>query len=552
MHRALGSRQASMAAVATLVLLFAGCTNPYEYVRNGFKVGPNYCTVAAPVANNWIDAADVRIRSQSDDISQWWNVFNDPVLNNLIACAYRQNLTVKQAAFRVLQSRYQLAITRGEFFPQQQFASGSYSRAGSGATGFFDNWNCNFNLQWELDIWGRLRRAIQAADDQLGASVADYDDVMVTLLSDVASNYVQIRTDQELIKLLNENVQVQTSVYALTQTRLGVGTLAELDVQQAESTLKQTEAAIPLVLIDMRQANDQLCTLLGIPPADLMKMLGNAPIPIAPPEVALGIPCEMLRRRPDIRRAERLAAAQAEQIGIAETDLYPIFSIGGNMGWSANNLPELFTPQAFNGNVGPSFNWKLLNYGRIVNNVHFQDANFQQLIAAYQNTVLVANQEVENGLVTFLQAQERTKILNDSVKAGEIARGITLRLYETGQTGFDFNRYALIEQNLITQQNAWASARGQIAQGLISVYRALGGGWEIRLNPPPAPEICLPVTPPPDVQQPGVPVPGAVPMPEILPTPSNPTSNPYNPPQQLPPKPPDISTTLPSEPRRAT
>ncbi len=541
-----------MAAVASLVLLFTGCTSLSEYVRNGFKVGPNYCTVSAPVANNWIDASDVRIRNQADDISQWWTVFNDPVLNNLIACAYRQNLTVKQAAFRVLQSRYQLAIAKGEFFPQSQSASGSYTRAGSGAGGFFDNWNFNFNLQWELDTWGRLRRAIQSADDQLGASVADYDDVMVTLLSDIASNYVRIRTDQERIKLLTENVQVQTSVYALTKTRLGVGTLAELDVQQAESTLKQTEAAIPSLLIDMRQANDQLCTLLGIPPADLMNMLGNEPIPTTPSEVAIGIPCEMLRRRPDIRRAERNAAAQAEQIGIAETDLYPIFSLGGSMGWSANNFPDLFTPQAFNGSVGPSFNWRLLNYGRIVNNVRFQDARFQELIALYQNTVLQANQEVEDGLVTFLQAQERTKMLYTSMKAGEIARGITLRLYETGQAGFDFNRYATIEQNLITQQDAWAQARGQIAQGLISVYRALGGGWEIRLNPPPVPQMTMPVTPPPDAQQPGAAAPGGAPMPEILPTPLNPMPDSHNPPQQLPPTPPDVSTTLPNAANRPT
>jgi len=503
------------------------------------------------VANNWIDASDVRIRSQCDDISQWWCIFNDPVLNNLIACAYRQNLTVKEASFRVLQARYQLAITRGEFFPQSQTASGSFSRGGSGATGFSDLWNFDFNLQWELDIWGRLRRAIQSADDQLGASVADYDDVMVTLLSDIASNYVRIRTDQERIKLLTENVQVQRSVYALTKTRGVIGYLADLDVYQAESTLKQTEAAIPLLEIDIRQANDQLCTLLGIPPADLISMLGNASIPTTPPEVAIGIPCEMLRRRPDIRRAERNAAAQAEQIGIAQANLYPIFSINGSMGWAAQNFPDLFTPQAFNGSVGPSFNWNILNYGRIVNNVQLQDAKFQELIALYQNTVLQANQEVEDGLVTFLQAQERTKILNESVKAGEVARGIALRLYGKTQ-GFDFNRYALIEQNLITQQDAWAQARGQIAQGLISVYRALGGGWEIRLNPPPAPDIFMPVTPPPDAQQLGVPAPGEAPMPEVLPTPLNPMPNPNNEPRQLPPAPPDVSTTFPNETRHAT
>ncbi|MGD0518453.1 MAG: TolC family protein, partial [Thermoguttaceae bacterium] len=203
-------------------------------------------------------------------------------------------------------------------------------------------------------------------------------------------------------------------------------------------------------------------------------------------------------------------------------------------GWSAQNFPDLFTPQSFIGSVGPSFNWNILNYGRIVNKVHYEDAVFQELITTYQNTVLTANQEVEDGLATFLQAQERTKMLYDSVKAGEIARGIAVRLYEVGQSGFDFNRYATIEQNLITQQNSWAQARGQIAQGLISVYRALGGGWEIRLNPPPAPQIVLPVTPPPGAQQPGAPAAGAAPGPEIMPTPPNPMPEPLNTPQLQP------------------
>jgi NodT family efflux transporter outer membrane factor (OMF) lipoprotein len=531
MLQALRPRQAGMAAVASLVILFTGCTSLHEYVHNGFKVGPNYRPVAAPVANNWIDAADVRIRGQGNDISQWWTVFNDPVLNNLIACAYRQNLTVKEASFRVLQARYQLAIAKGGFFPQEQTASGSYSRSGSTALGFSNNWDFGFNLAWELDFWGRLRRAIQAADDQLGASVADYDDVMVTLLSDVAKYYVTIRTDQELIRLLTENLRVQRNIYDLTKTRLGIGTLGELDVQQAESTLKQTEAAIPSVIIDMRQANDQLCTLLGIPPADLMQLLGEGPIPTVPPEIAIGIPCEMLRRRPDVRRAERNAAAQAEQIGYSQASLYPIFTINGSMGWSAGKFSDMFNTNAFNGTVGPSFTWNLLNYGRIVNDVHLQDAKFQELIATYQNTVLQANQEVEDGLATFLQNQERTKMLYDSMKAGEIARGITLRLYEAGQTGFDFNRYATIQQNLITQQNSWAQARGQIVQGLIAVYRALGGGWEIRLNPPPAPQIVLPVTPPPGFEQPGAPAAGAGTAPEVMPTPPNPMPEPPYAPQ---------------------
>ena len=195
------------------------------------------------------------------------------------------------------------------------------------------------------------------------------------------------------------------------------------------------------------------------------------------------------------------------------------------MGWSANNFPDLFTSQIFNGSVGPSFNWNILNYGRLVNNIRFQDAGFQELIATYQNTVLRANQEVEDGLVTFLRAQERTKLLDDSVNAGRTARGIALRLYEKGVAGFDFNRYALIEQNLISQQDGWAQARGQIAQGLILVYRAIGGGWEIRFNPPPAAPIALPAAAPP-----GTPAPGAVPAPEELPKPMpEPTNTPQQP-----------------------
>ena len=403
----------------------------------------------------------------------------------------------------MLKARYQLAIARGEFFPQSQTASGSYTASGSGTTGFFDNWNFGFNLQWELDIWGRLRRAIIAADDQLGASVADYDDVMVTMLSDIASNYVQIRTDQERIKFLDRERASADCGLRTYQEASGHGYARRTGRSTGRKHL-ETDRGGHSPAVD-RHAPGQRSALhpFGHTPCQFNGDAGRWADSTTPAEVAIGIPCEMLRRRPDIRRAERTAAAQAEQIGIAESDLYPIFTLNGTMGWTAQNIPQLFTPQGFNGSVGPSFNWNLLNYGRIANNVRFQDAKFQELIATYQNTVLTANQEVEDGLVTFLQSQDRTTILADSVRAGESARGIAMRLYEIGQTGFDFNRYALIEQNLITQQDAWAQSRGQIAQGLIAVYRALGGGWEIRLNPPPVPQVTLPVTPPPGVGQPG-------------------------------------------------
>lgn len=515
-------RLTSLVIVASFISSLSGCTSFSDYVRNGFKVGPSYCPPPAPVAQRWIDQADIRVRTQADDISCWWTVFNDPVLNNLIATAYRQNLTVKQAGFRVLQARYLLAITRGEMFPQSQTLSGSYARIGAGQI-FSDRWSTGFSLGWELDFWGRFRRAILAAEDTLDASVADYDNVMVTLLSDVAQNYVQIRTNEEQIRLLQANIEFQREVWEAAKKFVVIGKVEDLDVYQAESTLKQSEAGISQLQIDMRQAGNRLCVLLGMPPVDIERMLGKGTIPTAPPEVAVGIPANLIRRRPDVRRAEAVAMAQGEQIGIAQAELYPAFSINGNLGYTASNFSHLFTSQSFVGSVGPSFNWAILNYGRLVNNVRYQDARFYELVMAYQNTVLTANEEVENGIVTFLRAQERRKMLDDSVKAGQIARDIVLRKYGK-MSGYDFNRLAVIEQNFITQQNAWAQAQGQIAQGLIQIYRAMGGGWEIRNNPPPEEQGFVPVALPLEEPNPAVP-----PMPQEAP---NPLPNPPDAPQQ--------------------
>ena len=221
---------------------------------------------------------------------------------------------------------------------------------------------------------------------------------------------------------------------------------------------------------------------MGIPAMDLQSLLGTGAIPSAPPQVAVGVPCDLLRRRPDVRQAERLAAAQGEQIGIAEAQLYPTFSLGGVINWQAGNLHDLFTPAAFNGSVGPQFQWNLLNYGRLQSGVVYQDARFKELVVAYQQTVLQANQDAENGIVTFLRSQVQEKLLRESVHAANKAVKIVVFQYEKGAA--DFNRYATIEQALVTQQDLMAQAQGLIAQGLVQTYRALGGGWEIRCEGP--------------------------------------------------------------------
>jgi outer membrane protein TolC len=209
-------------------------------------------------------------------------------------------------------------------------------------------------------------------------------------------------------------------------------------------------------------------------------MLGPGPIPTAPADVAIGIPADLLRRRPDVRRAERQAAAQSAQIGIAEAEFYPAISINGTMGYSAEQFSHLFQSTAFRGNVGPSFQWNVLNYGRILNNVRFQDARFQELVAIYQQAVLTASQEVENGLVTFLRGQERTRLEAASVDDAQKAVVIVLAQFKAGQV--DLTRVTQLEQTLVQQQDVLAQAQQEIATGLIQVYRAMGGGWEIRLT----------------------------------------------------------------------
>jgi NodT family efflux transporter outer membrane factor (OMF) lipoprotein len=482
------ARRALAIFAATAIAGLSGCTSLSDYVHNGFKVGPNYSPARAEVARNWIDADDVRVRNARDDLSKWWTVFNDPALDSLIRYAYQQNLSLRVAADRVLEARAQMLIDTGNLFPQTQTAAGSYTRNASserlansqpGSQRWYGQWNTGFNLSWEIDFWGRLRRAIESDAASLDASVENYDDVLVTLLGDVATNYVTYRTTEQRIKYTQENVALQRKTLRIVEGQLKVGIVGELDVDQARSTLEQTEAGIPELEIALRLAANQLCTLLGIPPQDLQARLGAGPIPTAPAEVAVGIPADLLRRRPDVRRAERQAAAQSAQIGIAEAQFYPYISINGTIGYSAQNLKDLFQEQALAGTVGPSYTWNILNYGRLLNNKRLQEARFHELVTTYRNTVLSADQDVENGLVTFLRAQQRTKSQATSVADAKKAVDIVLAQYEAGTT--DLTRVTLLQQNLVPLEDTLAQAQGEIAAGLIQVYRALGGGWEIRL-----------------------------------------------------------------------
>src|SRR5262245_51972867 len=527
-------RRRLLAAVTGLSVGLGGCTTLKEYVHNGFKVGPNYKRPPAPIAPQWIDAADHRVHSQPVDDSSWWASLNDRALNSLAVSAYQQNLTLKQAGFRVLQTRDQLAIAIGNIFPQTQQAFADYIREGLSTTvagrrptfqgpfervidrqfvpkRWFNIYDLGFNLAWEVDIWGKLRRMVEAANAQLNVSVEDYDAVLVTLVADVAQTYTQIRTLQAEIEYTKANIDLQRGTLTLVTERYKGGAVSKLDVTQATQNLADTEALLPPLEISLRQANDRLCLLLGIPMDNLIKRIGAAPIPVPPGDVAVGIPADLIRRRPDVRAAERRLAAQSAQIGIADANLYPTIAINGVIGYMSGNLKDLFNDQSIFGRWGPSLQWNVLNYGRLINNVREQEARFQELAMAYFNQVIRANEEVENALAQFLQSQQQVKDLERAVAAARESVELALVQYREGKV--DFIRVFVIERELVRQQDQLARARGEVAQGLIGIYRALGGGWQIRCRATLTTGAAEQPTPTPA---------GAAPAPQALPVPPAP------------------------------
>lgn len=481
------SRLLMMWAIVGLVgaaLLNSGCnsiTAP-EWVRNGFKVGPNYSPPSALVSKTWIEGNDPRTKSSPPRDGDWWSVFQDPILNNLVVQAYQQNPNLRAIGTRVLQARAQQGIAVGNLFPQSQQAMGLYDYGTAfGAPAHINA--TTFNLAWELDFWGKYRRQVESANAKFDSSVDNYDDALVTLLADVATNYVQYRVAQQRIDIARDNLKTQEKLVALADQQRKVGTANTLDVEQFRTLLEQTRSSIPSLQISLGQASDKLCILLGEPPHDLEAMLGqgpksgDSPMPKLPLEAAVGLPADLLLRRPDVRSAERQVAAQSPQIGVAKADYYPSISIGTALGYADLGFTPLLASQGFLAFVTPQFSWNILNYGRILNNVRLQDSKTQEAVATFQNKVLTAAQEVQTALRGFLLSQEQADHLAKSAIAAAKATDIEEKLFTDIKA--DVNRLFTLENTLLQVQDQLAVAQGNIALNLIGVYRAIGGGWEI-------------------------------------------------------------------------
>jgi NodT family efflux transporter outer membrane factor (OMF) lipoprotein len=437
----------------TLAVSLAGCL-----------VGPNFVTPLAPVAANWREKGYPSIKTNRVDYHRWWAAFQDLTLERLIDMAYNQNLTLAAAGARVIEARAMLGAAVGDFYPQTQQLSGSGEYLQPSRTDATSNpnnviaqrqfWRVNFGgaAAWELDFWGKFRRGVEAADAAYLASIATYDDVLVTLLADVATTYIGIRTLQQEIAIARANVVKQREALKIARDRFQGGATSELDVFQAENVLGQTQAAIPQLTAQLLQGENALGVLLGVPPSTVAALLSpSRGIPSPPRSVGVGIPADLLRRRPDVRAAELKAQAQSARVGMAAADLWPAFSLTGSLGTlvsttNGHSLNQLFTNPSVTFAFGPSFSWPVFNYGQITNQVRAEDAELQALLTEYQSVVLKAQREVEDGLAGYLQGRRQVGYLASSAKAANQALTVAIDQYQLGTR--DFTTVLIAEQNL--------------------------------------------------------------------------------------------------------
>ncbi len=456
-------------------------------------VGPDYVRPPADAKSQWLDAADPQLNTTSDIDREWWKSFNDPILNQLIDRAYHENLNLQVMGVRVLEARGQLGIAAGNFYPQSQQITGSLTKINLSERSYQAAYSNIFNYaqaqlgltaSWEIDFWGKFRRAIEAADSGVQAAISDYDNALVSLTADVAHAYTTIRTLEKRLNIARQNVDTQKENLHIAEVRYNGGTTSERDVEQARTVLADTQASIPTLEIGLRQQQNALSVLLGMPPKPISELFaGTANIPSPSPQVIVGIPAELLRRRPDIRRAEQQAVMQSASIGVTQASLYPAISLTGNFGVLSTDvgsfsLGDVFLWKSRVANFGPALQWNIFNYGQITNQVRVQDARLQALLITYQNAVLTAQREVEDNLVAFLRSQDRAKSLGESTAAAQRSLNLATIQYREGIT--DFTTVLTAQQALLTEQDNLATTLGDISNNLVGVYRAVGGGWQIR------------------------------------------------------------------------
>ncbi len=445
-------------------------------------VGPDYVAPETRAPAGWntdMKAGMSRAPTEAETLARWWTVLGDPVLGRLIERAVGGSLDLRQAQARVREARARRGIAAADRFPTlAATAAASRVRAseetGTGAT--TELYSASFDASWELDLFGGRRRALEAAAADLAASVEDSRDVYVTLLAETALNYVEVRSFQARLAIAEANLQSQTETYDLTRWRAQAGLTTVLDVERARLNLEQTRAQIPVLRGAVEQAKNRLALLVGEAPGALSAEL-EAPtrIPVAPTEIAVGVPAEVLRRRPDVRAAERRLAAQTASVGVATAARYPSFALIGSIGLDAFTGSRLFTSAARTRAAAADASWTLFDAGRLRQNIEVQTALQEQALIGYEAAVLVALADVENALVAYAEEQARRAALIEATRAAELATSLATQQYNAGL--IDFQVVLDAQRSLLSLQDQLATSEGEVSLNLIRLYKALGGGW---------------------------------------------------------------------------
>jgi NodT family efflux transporter outer membrane factor (OMF) lipoprotein len=452
-------------------------------------VGPNFRPPQVSLPPAYSETAAAPTNQPTETLAQWWRLFHDPQLDSLIEEAALANLDVRLAQARVREARAQQGVARSALFPSVD-ANGQYSRGrvsensangllAKGAGQPFDQnlFNAGFDMNWELDIFGGNRRAVEAARADLGATEESSRGTRITVLADVGLNYLDLRGLQKQLAVARDNLHLQEQTLALTRDRYRAGLASELDTSRADAQVADTRSQIPLLEQDIQRSIHRLSILLGKNPVELESRLAEpTPIPPAAPGIPVGLPSDLLRRRPDIRQAELELAAATARIGVATADLFPKFYLTGTAGLESLSASDFFTGGSRFWSVGPSMKWPIFSAGRIRQNIKVQNARQEQTLIRYEQTVLTSLEEVENALVASGKEQEHHQSLDQSEAANLRAVELADERYRSGLV--DFLNVLETQRSLLVVQDSLARSERTMGQNIVRLYKALGGGWE--------------------------------------------------------------------------
>jgi NodT family efflux transporter outer membrane factor (OMF) lipoprotein len=458
-------------SLGLVLLAFTGCV----------AVGPNYVPPETSLSPGWHSQLRGGLKAQEDPetLSQWWTTIQDPVLSGLIQRAAYGNLDLKKARSRIREARARRGIARSALFPTVDAAgsivqSRSSDDSGTGQTNTLSF--AGLDAAWELDIFGGVRRSIEAADANIGSAREGWHDVLVSLLAEVALNYIDLRTYQTRLTVAESNWVSQNETFQLTQWRYEAGLSDRLDVEQAHYNLENTQSQIPTLRTGAEQAMNLIAVLLGEQPGTVHKKLETPKaIPALPLQVAVGVPADLLRRRPDVRQAERDLAAQTAKIGVATAELYPKFTLKGSIGLEAFSFSSFFTAGSRTLSGGPGVAWRVFDAGAIRQTIEVQSALQEQSLITYETVVLNALKEVENAVVAYGEEQNRRQSLMEATRAAERALDLAQLKYQAGLS--DFLNVLIAQRSLASFQDQLAQSDGTVVANLVRLYKALGGGW---------------------------------------------------------------------------